>query len=337
MNTASDLPGRFREQVAQGAIRDGNAVTDRGRGRARLTAGLEAHVLQEYRLGKVSGLNIAGVMKPLPPTTAAGGFVLRAGWRVMSALRGVRPGLDLGLESSGVSSERISSSKNWGARRWSLQFDVDTALPATKTVYFGSNLRNALTPSRSRSRSAKRNSWPQAKRTKVKQRNQTGVGAIRRSSFPLWFHRACPRTMPFGAGAGWHPPAGALAHSNQTKRNVSLMAANQERVLCDICHQRPRYRSGSDRTGVRRRSTSANLIMPGCRHKISVRPGKTCLVAACSATTCSATSSARTYLAPPANHSETDTAPEYPDVAVVVEFMNPVIRLLRRSSVPHLA
>jgi hypothetical protein len=67
MKTASDLTRSVRELVAQSTIRNGNAVVDEGSRWARLLAGLEAHVIQECRLGKVSFHDIAGVMNAFPP------------------------------------------------------------------------------------------------------------------------------------------------------------------------------------------------------------------------------------------------------------------------------
>ena len=66
MKTASDLTRSVRELVAQSTIRDGNAVVDEGSRWPRLLAGLEAHVIQECRLGKVSFHDIAGVMNGFP-------------------------------------------------------------------------------------------------------------------------------------------------------------------------------------------------------------------------------------------------------------------------------
>src|SRR5215469_6962273 len=68
MKTASDLTRSVRELVAQSAIRDGNAVVDKGSRRPRLLAGLEAHVIQECRLGEISFHDVAGVMNALPPS-----------------------------------------------------------------------------------------------------------------------------------------------------------------------------------------------------------------------------------------------------------------------------
>jgi hypothetical protein len=45
MKTVGDLTGSLRELVADGAIGDGNAVIDGGRGRPRLLAGLKAHIV----------------------------------------------------------------------------------------------------------------------------------------------------------------------------------------------------------------------------------------------------------------------------------------------------
>ena len=67
MKAAGDLTGSVGELVAEGAIGDGDAVIDGGSGRPRLLAGLEAHIIQERRLGKVTFPNVAGVMNALPP------------------------------------------------------------------------------------------------------------------------------------------------------------------------------------------------------------------------------------------------------------------------------
>ena len=67
MKTVSDLAGSVGELVAEGAIGDGDAVIDGGTGRPRLLAGLEAHIIQERRFGKVTFPNVAGVMNTLPP------------------------------------------------------------------------------------------------------------------------------------------------------------------------------------------------------------------------------------------------------------------------------
>src|SRR5260370_29044942 len=65
MKAVSELAGRLGELVADGAI--GDAGIDGGRRRPRLLAGLEAHIIQERGLAKVTFLNIAGVMNTLPP------------------------------------------------------------------------------------------------------------------------------------------------------------------------------------------------------------------------------------------------------------------------------
>jgi len=67
MKAAGDLAGSLGELVADGAIGDGHAVINKGRGRSRLLAGLEAHIFQERGLGKVTFANVAGVMNTLPP------------------------------------------------------------------------------------------------------------------------------------------------------------------------------------------------------------------------------------------------------------------------------
>ena len=67
MKAVGDLAGGIRELVADGAIRDRNAVIDGGTGRPGLPAGLEPDVIQERRFGKVPFRNVAGVMSTLPP------------------------------------------------------------------------------------------------------------------------------------------------------------------------------------------------------------------------------------------------------------------------------
>src|SRR5439155_18449253 len=67
MKTVSDLAGSLRELVAEGALGDGDAVIDGGRRRPRLLAGLEAHVIEERGLAKVTFPNVTGVMNTLPP------------------------------------------------------------------------------------------------------------------------------------------------------------------------------------------------------------------------------------------------------------------------------
>jgi hypothetical protein len=67
MKAAGDLAGSIGELVADGAIGNGDAVIDGGRGRPRLLAGLELHIIQERGLGKVTFPNVAGVVNTLPP------------------------------------------------------------------------------------------------------------------------------------------------------------------------------------------------------------------------------------------------------------------------------
>ena len=67
MKAGSDLAGSVGKLVAQGAIGDGDAVIDGGTGRPRLLAGLEPHIVQERRFGKVTFGDVAGVMNALPP------------------------------------------------------------------------------------------------------------------------------------------------------------------------------------------------------------------------------------------------------------------------------
>jgi hypothetical protein len=67
MKTVGDLTGRLRKLIADGAIGDGHAIIDGGRGRLRLLAGLGAHIFQERGLGKVAFSNVAGVTNTLPP------------------------------------------------------------------------------------------------------------------------------------------------------------------------------------------------------------------------------------------------------------------------------
>jgi hypothetical protein len=47
MKTAGDLARSIGELVVDGAIGNGNAVIDGGRGRPRLLAGLKLHIIQE--------------------------------------------------------------------------------------------------------------------------------------------------------------------------------------------------------------------------------------------------------------------------------------------------
>jgi hypothetical protein len=47
MKAASDLAGSIGELVAEGTIGDGDAVIDGGRERPWLSAGLEAHIIEE--------------------------------------------------------------------------------------------------------------------------------------------------------------------------------------------------------------------------------------------------------------------------------------------------
>jgi hypothetical protein len=67
MKAAGDLTGSLGELVSEGAISDGDAVIDGGRERPRLSAGLEAHIIQQRGLGKVTLPNVVGVMNTLPP------------------------------------------------------------------------------------------------------------------------------------------------------------------------------------------------------------------------------------------------------------------------------
>ena len=67
MKAAGDLAGSIGKLIADGAIGDGHAVIDGGRGRPRLLAGLETHIIQERGLGQVTFPNVAGVMNTLPP------------------------------------------------------------------------------------------------------------------------------------------------------------------------------------------------------------------------------------------------------------------------------
>jgi hypothetical protein len=67
MKAAGDLAGSLGELIADGTIGNSDAVIDEGRGRPRLLAGLEAHIIQERGLGKVAFPNVAGVTHTLPP------------------------------------------------------------------------------------------------------------------------------------------------------------------------------------------------------------------------------------------------------------------------------
>jgi len=67
MKAAGDLAGSIGELIAEGAIDNGDAVIDDGRGRPRLLAGLEAHIIQERGLGEVTFPNVAGGVNTLPP------------------------------------------------------------------------------------------------------------------------------------------------------------------------------------------------------------------------------------------------------------------------------
>jgi hypothetical protein len=67
MKAAGDLAGSIGKLVADGTIGNSDAVIDDGRGRRRLLAGLEAHIIQERGLGKVAFPNVAGVTNTLPP------------------------------------------------------------------------------------------------------------------------------------------------------------------------------------------------------------------------------------------------------------------------------
>ena len=67
MKATGDLARSIGELIADGAFGDGHAVIDGGRGWPRLLAGLEAHIIQERGLGKVTFSNVAGGMNALPP------------------------------------------------------------------------------------------------------------------------------------------------------------------------------------------------------------------------------------------------------------------------------
>src|SRR6516164_10804194 len=67
MKAAGDLAGSMWELVAEGAVRDGDGVIDGGRGRSKGSAGLEAHIIQERRLGQVPFDDLGRVMETLPP------------------------------------------------------------------------------------------------------------------------------------------------------------------------------------------------------------------------------------------------------------------------------
>jgi hypothetical protein len=67
MKAAGDLAGSIGELVADGALGDGHAVIDGGRGRPRLLVGLELHIIQERGLRKVTFPKVTDVMNTLPP------------------------------------------------------------------------------------------------------------------------------------------------------------------------------------------------------------------------------------------------------------------------------
>jgi len=62
-----DLAGSIGKLVADGALGDGHAVINGGRGRPRLLAGLKPHIFKERRLGQITFHNVRGVVNALPP------------------------------------------------------------------------------------------------------------------------------------------------------------------------------------------------------------------------------------------------------------------------------
>ena len=62
-----DLAWSIRERVAKGAINVGKTLVDAGCRGPRLQAGLEPHVVQQSRLGKICHRYLGGVMDALPP------------------------------------------------------------------------------------------------------------------------------------------------------------------------------------------------------------------------------------------------------------------------------
>ena len=71
MKAAGHLAGSLGELVVNGAIGDGDAVIDEGRGRLAWLTGLEAHIVQEGGLGQITFSNVCGVMNTLPPAHAS--------------------------------------------------------------------------------------------------------------------------------------------------------------------------------------------------------------------------------------------------------------------------
>ena len=67
MEAVRDLTWSIRELVADSAIGSGGAVVDGGARRRGLQSGLEAHVIEQSRLGEVRGRDFARVMNALPP------------------------------------------------------------------------------------------------------------------------------------------------------------------------------------------------------------------------------------------------------------------------------
>ena len=67
MKAAGDLAGSIGKLVADGALGDGHAVINGGRGRPRLLAGLKPHIFKERRLGQITFHNVRGVVNALPP------------------------------------------------------------------------------------------------------------------------------------------------------------------------------------------------------------------------------------------------------------------------------
>src|SRR5580692_2560273 len=67
MKAVGDLTGSIGELIADSTIGSGGAVVDGGGGRRRSQARLEAHVIQQSRLGEVRGGDFARVMNALPP------------------------------------------------------------------------------------------------------------------------------------------------------------------------------------------------------------------------------------------------------------------------------
>ncbi len=67
MKAAGDLAGSIGKLVADGALGDGHAVINGGRGRPRLLAGLKPHIFKERRLGQITFHHVRGVVNALPP------------------------------------------------------------------------------------------------------------------------------------------------------------------------------------------------------------------------------------------------------------------------------